>query len=119
MAEGIAKEKTNKCGECKWLDLREKTCIGYPCRNPDRRWRTRTAQFHYKHTPACKMYEESDGSNLSTPKEEAEANGSERKQDIDSSNLRRRTGYFYKRKKDKNEYCVKCKKANNERNTSE
>lgn len=81
------KEK-NKCGGCKWLDLREETCIGYPCRNPDRRWRTKTAQFHYKHTTACKMYEESDGSNLSTRQEVAEAKGSERKQDTDSSNLR-------------------------------
>lgn len=47
-----------KCGSCKWLNLEKKTKIGCECENPAKEFRTPLAMYKYKHTPACKLYEE-------------------------------------------------------------
>ena len=47
----------NKCGECKYL-TGERSSIGIVCENPDKYWRTKTAMYKYRHTPACKLFEE-------------------------------------------------------------
>lgn len=52
----VPRRKPHKCGECKWLSD-EKCTIGYKCVNPGKRWRSRTAMWKYKHTPACRMFE--------------------------------------------------------------
>ena len=59
----ITKKRNNpkivgkKCGNCKFL-TGEHSCIGIECQNPCREWRTKTARFKYKHTPACRMFVE-------------------------------------------------------------
>lgn len=44
-----------KCGECKWL-TGEKRSIGIGCENPEKKWRTSTAKYHYKCGKACKKF---------------------------------------------------------------
>ena len=46
-----------KCGTCKYLQG-ESSVIGIPCVNPERTWRSKTAQYHYPWSKACKKYEE-------------------------------------------------------------
>ena len=45
-----------KCKDCIYLDLSQKTIVGYVCTNKERRRSfTRTlGHLKYKHTPACK-----------------------------------------------------------------
>lgn len=45
-----------KCGSCKWLNKEKKTCVGYVCENPNKKWRTSTAQYKQKKCKACKEY---------------------------------------------------------------
>ncbi len=45
-----------KCKDCTWLDMNEKCSIGYVCKNPNKRFRTRTAHFKYGHTPCCSLF---------------------------------------------------------------
>ena len=46
------------CRDCKWLDTTEKCTIGYECVCPNKRFQTRTAKWKYRHTPACRLFEE-------------------------------------------------------------
>ena len=45
-----------KCKDCIYLDLSQKTIVGYVCTNTKRRRETTRTLGHlkYKHTPACK-----------------------------------------------------------------
>lgn len=44
-----------KCKDCKWLDLTQKTKVGYVCTNKNRITRKRTlGHLKQKNTPACK-----------------------------------------------------------------
>lgn len=45
-----------KCKDCVYLDLSQKTIVGYVCTNTERRMGTTRTLGHlkYKHTPACK-----------------------------------------------------------------
>ena len=47
----------NKCGDCKYLDLSEKTTVGYVCNRPNHRWLTSTSHLKYKWSIACKAFE--------------------------------------------------------------
>lgn len=47
-----------KCKDCIWLDMSEKCTIGYECKNPLKKFRTRTAKFKYAHTPCCSKFAE-------------------------------------------------------------
>lgn len=49
--------KNHKCGECKYLDLSEKTTVGYVCNRPNHRWLTSTSHLKYKWSIACKAFE--------------------------------------------------------------
>ncbi len=53
---GKSAEQKNRCGDCKYL-TKEKSSIGYACGNPNKAFRTDTAQYKYKHTPGCKLFE--------------------------------------------------------------
>lgn len=44
------------CEDCKWLDLNDKTSVGYRCKNPDKVWHTRVAMLKGKGAKACKMF---------------------------------------------------------------
>lgn len=46
-------KETNKCGYCKWLDLEQKTNVGYVCTNPNIR-HSRLGHLKQKSCPACK-----------------------------------------------------------------
>lgn len=48
------------CRTCKYLNG-EKIPLGIACTNPEKNWRTNTAQFRQPSTPACKMYIEKEG----------------------------------------------------------
>lgn len=48
---------SNKCGDCKYLDLSEKTTVGYVCNRPNHRWLTSTSHLKYKWSIACKAFE--------------------------------------------------------------
>ena len=43
----------HKCRDCKWLDLTQKTSIGYACTNPDIK-HARLGYLKQKSAPACK-----------------------------------------------------------------
>lgn len=44
-----------KCRDCKYLDLKRRTCVGYVCTNKDRITRKGTLGYlKLKNTPACK-----------------------------------------------------------------
>ena len=45
-----------KCKDCKFLDLNEASTIGYACINPNRTFRTLTARYKYRYTPACRLF---------------------------------------------------------------
>ena len=47
----------DKCGSCKWLDLSQKSSIGYVCKNPGKEWRHKTSMYHAKSARACKKFE--------------------------------------------------------------
>lgn len=42
------------CSDCKWLDTTQKKSVGYKCVNPNRKWRSNTAQWHSPSCKACK-----------------------------------------------------------------
>lgn len=46
-----------RCGSCKYLNGDSST-IGTRCTNPNKKWRSKTAQYKYKCNPSCKSYEE-------------------------------------------------------------
>lgn len=48
----------SKCGQCKHLDLEEKTCIGFACNHPEKTWRHDVSKYHSKSCRACKLFEE-------------------------------------------------------------
>lgn len=47
-----------RCEHCKWLDLTDKTSVGYRCRRPNHYWRYKTSCRKYKWTRACKAFAE-------------------------------------------------------------
>ena len=51
------KDSKNKCGNCKYLDLSQKTTVGFVCTRPDHHWRTSTSHLKYAWTIACKAFE--------------------------------------------------------------
>ena len=50
---------SNKCRDCKWLS-EEKCSIGRKCVNPDKEWRSYTAQWKSPSGKACKLFDKSD-----------------------------------------------------------
>ena len=69
----IPRRKPHKCGECKHLS-NEKCSIGYRCVNPEKKlkWKSPTAMWKYKHTPACRMFELKEERDQMTNKEAIE-----------------------------------------------
>ena len=47
-----------RCRDCIWLDMSEKHTIGYKCKNPNKQFRTETAQFKYPHMACCTLFAE-------------------------------------------------------------
>jgi len=51
------KKPDKTCKDCVWLNLDDKHTVGYPCMNPNKKWKHFASNLKYKGTRCCKMFE--------------------------------------------------------------
>lgn len=49
-----------RCGSCKYLNLKDRSSVGYGCERPNHFWKNRATRYKEKYMKACSAYEAKD-----------------------------------------------------------